>query len=134
MEIYDDTGFLDYVGGMLGGAQRQANLHALYERASAYEKMSFRGLFQFIRFIDKLQKREKDLAAANSKVTQNAVQVMTIHGSKGLEFPVVFLLDTTHQSTNGLCVKITCLMILRGLALRGFLPQNALRWKLCPNW
>lgn len=96
-KIYDDTGFLDYVGGMPGGAQRQANLHALYERASAYEKMSFRGLFQFIRFIDKLQKREKDLAAANSKVTQNAVQVMTIHGSKGLEFPVVFLLDTTHQ-------------------------------------
>lgn len=43
--IYEDTGFLDYVGGMPGGSQRQANLHALYERASAYEKTSFKGLF-----------------------------------------------------------------------------------------
>lgn len=96
-EIYDQTGFLDYVGGMPGGAQRQANLHALYERASAYEKMSFKGLFQFIRFIQRMQEQQHDLAAAPAQTTPNAVQVMTIHGSKGLEFPVVFLLNATHQ-------------------------------------
>ncbi|WP_281165562.1 helicase-exonuclease AddAB subunit AddA [Liquorilactobacillus sicerae] len=95
--IYDKTGFLDYVGGMPGGIQRQANLHALYQRASAYEKMSYQGLFQFIRFILRMQKQQHDLAAAPAQATLDAVQVMTIHGSKGLEFPVVFLINATHQ-------------------------------------
>ncbi|KRM89371.1 helicase-exonuclease AddAB subunit AddA [Liquorilactobacillus vini] len=95
--IYDKTGFLDYVGGMPGGTQRQANLHALYQRASVYEKMSYRGLFQFIRFILRMQQQQHDLAAAPAQATLDAVQVMTIHGSKGLEFPVVFLINATHQ-------------------------------------
>lgn len=95
--IYEDTGFLDYVGGMPGGSQRQANLHALYERASAYEKTSFKGLFQFVRFIDRMQKQNQDLAEAVVQKSENAVQVMTIHGSKGLEFPVVFLMNASHK-------------------------------------
>ncbi|KRN89361.1 helicase-exonuclease AddAB subunit AddA [Ligilactobacillus ceti] len=93
-EIYNQTGLLDYVGGMPGGKQRQANLHALYERATVYEKTSFKGLFQFVKFIANLEGKE-DLSAAKINAQNNAVQVMTIHGSKGLEFPVVFLLDTT---------------------------------------
>ncbi len=96
-KIYEETGFLDYVGGMPGGMQRQANLHALYERASAYEKTSFKGLFQFVRFIDRMQKQNQDLAEAAAKKSDDAVQVMTIHGSKGLEFPAVFLMDANHQ-------------------------------------
>lgn len=96
-QIYEETGFLDYVGGMPGGMQRQANLHALYERASAYEKTSFKGLFQFVRFIDRMQKQNHDLAEATAKKTDDAIQVMTVHGSKGLEFPVVFLMDANHQ-------------------------------------
>ncbi|MHC9536543.1 helicase-exonuclease AddAB subunit AddA [Dellaglioa sp. BT-FLS60] len=96
-QIYEETGFLDYVGGMPAGSQRQANLHALYNRAHAYENSSFKGLFQFVRFIEKMQERDKDLAEAPVQNVENAVSVMTIHGSKGLEFPMVFLVDATHQ-------------------------------------
>ena len=95
--IYQETGFLDYVGGMPAGAQRQANLHALYERAQTYEHSSFKGLFQFVRFVERLQERDDDLASANVQTATNAVSVMTIHGSKGLEFPVVFLMDASRQ-------------------------------------
>lgn len=95
--IYQDTGFLDYVGGMPAGEQRQANLHALYERAQSYEKSSFKGLFQFVRFVERLQEREADLAGAPVQSAEDAVSVMTIHGSKGLEFPVVFIMDASRQ-------------------------------------
>ncbi|AMV60549.1 ATP-dependent nuclease, subunit A [Pediococcus damnosus] len=99
--IYSETGFLDYVGGMPAGQQRQANLHALYERARGYEQTSFKGLFQFVRFIERMQKRSKDLAEVPINSDEEAVQVMTIHGSKGLEFPVVFLMDASHQFNTG---------------------------------
>ena len=92
-QIYQETHLLDYVGGLPSAKQRQANLHALYERAEAYEKMSYRGLFQFVRFIEKMQEKDKDLAEATTEVPTDAVKVMTIHGSKGLEFPVVFVMD-----------------------------------------
>lgn len=96
--IYEETGFLHYVGGMSSGKQRKANLHALYERAAAYEKTSFKGLFQFIRFIEKMQKKDKDLAEPSAVTDgEEAVRVMTIHASKGLEFPVVFVLDLSKQ-------------------------------------
>lgn len=96
--IYKDTDLLDYVAGLPSGAQRKANLHALYHRASSYEEMSFKGLFQFIRFIEKMQQKNKDLAeASNINEEADAVRVMTVHASKGLEFPVVFLLDMTKQ-------------------------------------
>lgn len=96
--IYEDTGFLHYVGGMSSGKQRKANLHALYERAAAYEKTSFKGLFQFIRFIEKMQKKDKDLAEPSVVSDgEDAVRVMTIHASKGLEFPVVFVLDMSKR-------------------------------------
>lgn len=96
--IYKDTQFLDYVGGMSSGRQRKANLHALYERAASYEKTSFKGLFQFVRFIEKMQEKDKDLAEPKAiSANEDAVRVMTIHASKGLEFPVVFVLDLTKQ-------------------------------------
>ncbi|QBO37226.1 helicase-exonuclease AddAB subunit AddA [Periweissella cryptocerci] len=95
--VYEDTGYLEYVGGMPAGLQRQANLHALYERAQSFEQSSYIGLFRFISYVEQLRKNDKDLAVASAEVTENAVQVMTIHGSKGLEFPIVFLLDATHK-------------------------------------
>lgn len=97
-QIYLDTGFLDYAGGMPSGKQRQANLHALYERANDYENSGFKGIFNFIRFIHQVQENDQDLAMSPVTSTDdNAVTVMTIHGSKGLEFPVVFLLNAQHN-------------------------------------
>lgn len=91
--IYEQTGFLEYVSGMPGGPQRVANLHALYERASQYEEISYKGIFQFLRFIEQMQKNDQDLAELEVKADDNAVSFMTIHKSKGLEFPVVFVMD-----------------------------------------
>lgn len=96
-QIYQTTGFLDYVAGMPAGQQRQANLHALYERAADYEQNGFKGLFQFVRFIERMQRNDHDLAEAKTRATEDAVQVMTIHGSKGLEYPVVFLLNASKK-------------------------------------
>ncbi|MGP3641402.1 helicase-exonuclease AddAB subunit AddA [Lentilactobacillus hilgardii] len=96
-DIYDQTGYLDYVGGMPAGLQRQTNLHALYDRAADYEKNGFKGLFQFVKFIQRMQERDNDLANANPTTSENTVHVMTIHGSKGLQFPIVFLNDVGKQ-------------------------------------
>ncbi|WP_077614836.1 helicase-exonuclease AddAB subunit AddA [Caenibacillus caldisaponilyticus] len=91
-QIYRETGYYDYVAGLVGGEQRQANLKALYDRARQYEKTSFRGLFRFLRFIERLQDRGGDLGEARALSEQeDVVRVMTIHKSKGLEFPVVFV-------------------------------------------
>lgn len=91
-ELYGDTGYFDYAGGMPGGKQRQANLKALYDRAKVYEKTSFRGLYRFLKFIEKMEQRGDDLGEARSISEQeDVVRLMTIHKSKGLEYPVVIL-------------------------------------------
>lgn len=91
-QIYRETGYFDFVGGLPGGRQRQANLRALYDRACQYESTSFRGLFRFLRFIEKMQDQGGDMGTARSLGEQeDVVRVMTIHKSKGLEFPVVFV-------------------------------------------
>ncbi|QKS71191.1 helicase-exonuclease AddAB subunit AddA [Paenalkalicoccus suaedae] len=96
--IYEDTYYMDYVGGMPGGKQRQANLRALYDRARAYEETSFRGLFRFLRFIERMQERGDDLGKAKAIGEQeDVVRMMTIHKSKGLEFPVVFVAGLNKQ-------------------------------------
>jgi len=87
-----ETRFYDFVGGLPGGKQRQANLRALYDRARQYESTSFRGLFRFLRFIERMQDLGEDLGAARALGEQeDVVRLMTIHSSKGLEFPVVFI-------------------------------------------
>lgn len=90
--IYRETGFYDYVGAMPGGIQRQANLRALHDRARQYEKTTYRGLFRFLRFIEKLESSGSDLGTARALgENENVVRLMSIHKSKGLEFPVVFV-------------------------------------------
>lgn len=90
--VYRDTGYYDYVGGLTGGTQRQANLKAFYDRARQYEKTSFRGLFRFLRFINRMRESGGDLGEARALSEQeDVVRIMTIHKSKGLEFPVVFI-------------------------------------------
>lgn len=91
--IYRETYYYDYVGGMKNGQQRQANLAALAERAAAYETSGYKGLFQFIKMIDSFMANKNDLVSINVALPVNAVRVMTIHKSKGLEFPYVFILN-----------------------------------------
>ena len=90
--IYMDTYYYEMVGAMANGKQRQSNLRALHDRALAYEQTSFRGLFRFLRFIDRMKKRGDDLGTARAmSEKENVVRLMTIHSSKGLEFPYVFI-------------------------------------------
>ncbi|MGF2615302.1 helicase-exonuclease AddAB subunit AddA [Rossellomorea vietnamensis] len=97
-QLYRDTRFYDFAGGMPGGKQRQANLRALYDRARQYEETSFRGLFRFLRFIDRMRERGDDLGAARALSEQeDVVRMMTIHSSKGLEFPIVFVAGLSRQ-------------------------------------
>jgi len=90
--VFRETGYYDFVGGMPGGLQRQANLRALHDRARQYEATSLRGLFRFLRFIDRMRDGGGDLGTARALGEQeDVVRIMTIHKSKGLEFPVVFV-------------------------------------------
>ena len=94
-QVYLDTNYYEMVGSMSNGKQRQANLRALHDRALEYEKTSFRGLFRFLRFIDRMRERGDDLGTARSlSEKENVVRLMTVHKSKGLEFPVVFFAGT----------------------------------------
>ena len=97
-KIYNDTGFYNYVSLMPNGSLRQANLKMLFERAKEYEKTSFKGLFNFIRFIEKIKLGSSDLSSAKIiGENENVVSIMSIHKSKGLEFPVVFLANASKQ-------------------------------------
>lgn len=97
-KIYEDTGYYHYVGLMTNGLFRQANLKMLFERAKQYETASFKGLYNFIHFIEKLRLNSGDMGAAKIiGENDNVVRIMSIHKSKGLEFPVVFLASTGKQ-------------------------------------
>lgn len=90
--LYRDTGYYDFVGGLPGGSQRQANLRALYSRAEQYESTVYRGLFRFLRFIERIRDNNGDMGTARTLgENENLVRIMSIHKSKGLEFPVVFV-------------------------------------------
>lgn len=93
--LYTDTGYYGYIGAMPGGIQRQANLRVLFQRARQYSKTSYKGLFNFINFINKLKVSSGDMGSAKTLgENENVVRIMSIHKSKGLEFPVVFLSGT----------------------------------------
>lgn len=88
--LYTKTGYYAYVGALPGGTQRQANLKILFERAKQFEETSFKGIFNFINFISKLKKSSTDMGSAKTLgENANVVRIMSIHKSKGLEFPVV---------------------------------------------
>ena len=96
--VLEETGYGDYVKALPAGSQRKANLDMLVEKAVCYEKTSFKGLFHFIRYIDQLQKYEVDFGEADIiGENEDVVRLMTIHKSKGLEFPVVFVAGITKQ-------------------------------------
>ena len=90
--LYEETGYYDYVSAMPAGETRRANLDMLVEKAAEYEKTSYKGLFHFIRYIENLKKYNSDFGEASTVGEEdNTVRIMSIHKSKGLEFPIVFL-------------------------------------------
>ena len=94
-KIYLDTGFFNYVSLLPNGNLRQANLKMLFEKAKQFEKASFKGLFNFINFINKVKTSSGDLSSAKIiGENDNVIRIMSIHKSKGLEFPIVFLAST----------------------------------------
>ena len=96
-EIFDRTGYEERICAMEGGRQKMANLELLADMAMSYEETSYRGLFHFIRYIEKLRKAQRDVGQASDNGGGNLVRIMTMHKSKGLEFPVVFV--------SGLCKR-----------------------------
>jgi ATP-dependent helicase/nuclease subunit A len=91
-QLYNETGYYGLVGAMPAGQQRQANLRILFERARQFENTSYKGLFNFINFIDKLKVSRGDMGGAKILgENDNVVRIMSIHKSKGLEFPIVIL-------------------------------------------
>ncbi|MBH6997913.1 helicase-exonuclease AddAB subunit AddA [Clostridioides difficile] len=88
--LYTRTGYYAYVGALPGGSQRQANLKVLFERAKQFEETSLKGIFNFVNFIEKLKKSSSYMGSAKTLgENANVVRIMSIHKSKGLEFPVV---------------------------------------------
>ena len=96
--IYEKTGFYNYVSLMPNGKLKVANLKMLFEKAKDYEQGTFKGLYNFINFIDRISKTSSDMGAPKLiGENDNVIRIMSIHKSKGLEFPVVFLCGTGKQ-------------------------------------
>ena len=90
--LYEETDFYAFCGALYDGDEAQANLRLLFERAKQYEAGGFEGLFNFIKYLERIEKKDTDLSSAKQTgEAHNVVRIMTIHKSKGLEFPVVFI-------------------------------------------
>lgn len=122
--IYEDTGYLNYVSAMPNGTVRRANLAALYDRAKEYESSRFRGLFRFLRFIESIREAGKDLGIAKTVAeSDDVVRIMTIHHSKGLEFPIVFLGNMTKRFNEMDLREDLIIHKKRGIGLKGYYPD-----------
>ena len=132
--IYDTLHVVEYVSAMPNGLVRRGNVLALYERAKQYENGNYRGLFRFLRFIESLQASGEDLSVAKTvSEADNVVRIMTIHKSKGLEFPVVFLMGT-QKGFNKMDLNRSLLLHKEyGMGIKGYFPDlrvmyNSLPW------
>ena len=103
--VYNRTGLLGLVGAMLGGERRRENLLMLAEHARAFGQSGYRGLFDFLTYIRGLKDKEIELPGEAASPSDNAVRIMSIHKSKGLEFPIVFLADTSKRFNNADATK-----------------------------
>lgn len=128
-KIYEQTGFLDYVGGMTAGKKNDKPIctHSISERRSM-KKNGFRGLFAFVQFVKRLQKQNQDLGEAPVEAEANAVTVKTIHGSKGLEYPVVILMDANHGFNETDLRAASVLDADYGIGIRCYLPNQKARF------
>ena len=93
-EVLDETGYFEYVGSMSSGEKRQANILFLIEQADNYENTSYRGIFNFLRYIKRVKDYNVDYGEIDISNKNNVVHIMSIHKSKGMEFPIVFVSGT----------------------------------------
>ena len=117
-KIYSDRFYYDYVGAVPNGQARQANLYALALRADQFEKSNFKGLSRFIRMIDQVLEAQHDLANVAAAPPKDAVELMSIHKSKGLEFPYVFILNIDQQFNKQDSMSEVILSRKNGLGLK----------------
>lgn len=131
--IYDTLHVVEYVSAMPNGLVRRGNVLALYERAKQYENGNYRGLFRFLRFIESLQASGEDLSVAKTvSEADNVVRIMTIHKSKGLEFPVVFLMGT-QKGFNKMDLNRSLLLHKEyGVGLKGYFPDLRVMYNSVP--
>lgn len=132
-DIYETLDYVNYVGAMPNGLVRCANVMALYERAKGFESSGFRGLFRFLRFVESLRDSNQDMAVANV-VTEadDVVRLMTIHKSKGLEFPVVFL-SGVQKKFNTMDFNSPLLVDKNGgIGLKGYYPDIRVSYPSMP--
>ena len=117
-KIYSDRFYYDYVGALPNGQARQANLYALALRADQFEKSNYKGLSRFIRMIDQVLEAQHDLANVAVAPPKDAVELMSIHKSKGLEFPYVFILNIDQQFNKQDSMSQVILSRKNGLGLK----------------
>ena len=132
-DIYESQDYVNYVGAMPNGLVRRANVLALYDRAKGYEASGFRGLFKFLRFVESLRDSNQDMPLANVvSEADNVVRLMTIHKSKGLEFPVVFL-SGVQKGFNMIDLRSELLIDKNaGLGLKGYFPDIRVSFPTMP--
>ena len=132
-DIYESQDYVNYVGAMPNGLVRRANVLALYDRAKSYEASGFRGLFRFLRFVESLRDSNQDMPLANVvSEADNVVRLMTIHKSKGLEFPVVFL-SGVQKGFNMMDLRSELLIDKNaGLGLKGYFPDIRVSFPTIP--
>ena len=117
-KIYSERFYYDYVGALPNGQARQANLYALALRADQFEKSNFKGLSRFITMIDQVLEAKHDLASVAVAPPKDAVELMSIHKSKGLEFPYVFILNIDQQFNKQDSMSEVILSRKNGLGLK----------------
>ena len=132
-DIYETLDYVNYVGAMPNGLVRRANVMALYERAKGFESSGFRGLFRFLRFVESLRDSNQDMAVANVFTeADDVVRLMTIHKSKGLEFPVVFL-SGVQKKFNTMDFNSPLLVDKNGgIGLKGYYPDIRVSYPSMP--
>ena len=116
--IYEETYFYDIMGAIEEGDEAQNNLKLLYERAKQYESAGFKGLFNFIKYIEQIEENDDNISGAKLMgENSDVVRIMTIHKSKGLEFPYVFLLGAGRDFPPGITNSVVQMHKLLGMGL-----------------
>ncbi|AVQ34500.1 helicase-exonuclease AddAB subunit AddA [Staphylococcus muscae] len=126
-KLFNDHYIPQYFSGLVGGEGRRANLHGLFNKAIEFDNSSYRGLFQFIRFIDEMIDRDQDFGEENViGPNDDVVRWMTVHSSKGLEFPFVIYSGLSREFNKTDLQKPVMLNQYEGLGLQYYDTEHSL--------